>query len=223
MSKNRAKMSTDATPSRYPATYARAEADPEGFWREAARAIDWIAEPRDIFEPSRGVYGRWFVGGLCNVCYNAVDRHVSAGRGTQAAILYDSPVTGVKRTITYSELLAEVRTIGAMLRDLGVEKGDRVVIYMPMVPEAVFAMLACARIGAVHSVVFGGFAAMELASRIDDAKPKVVLSASCGVEPTRVVPYKPLLDQALALSAHKPEACIILQRLATGSRASARP
>jgi propionyl-CoA synthetase len=212
MSKNRAKMSIDATPSRYPATYARAEADPEGFWREAARAIDWIAEPRDIFEPSRGVYGRWFVGGLCNVCYNAVDRHVSAGRGTQAAILYDSPVTGVKRTITYSELLSEVRTIGAMLRDLGVEKGDRVVIYMPMVPEAVFAMLACARIGAVHSVVFGGFAAMELASRIDDAKPKVVLSASCGVEPTRVVPYKPLLDQALALSAHKPEACIILQR-----------
>ncbi|HEY9212185.1 MAG TPA: propionyl-CoA synthetase [Ancylobacter sp.] len=198
--------------SKYPAVYARSMEDPEGFWRDAARAIDWVAQPRAIFEPERGVYGRWFVGGLCNVCHNAVDRHVDGGRGQQAAILYDSPVTGTKRTITYSELLSEVRTLAGVLSDLGVTKGDRVVIYMPMIPEAMFAMLACARIGAIHSVVFGGFAAPELASRIDDAQPKVVLSASCGIEPSRVVPYKPLLDTALGLSAHQPEACLILQR-----------
>ncbi|MDZ4055967.1 MAG: AMP-binding protein, partial [Polynucleobacter sp.] len=143
--------------------------DPEGFWRDAARSIDWIAPPRRVFDPDHGVYGRWFSGGLCNVCHNAVDRHVDAGRGQQAAILYDSPVAGAKRTVTYSELLSEVRTLAGVLRDLGVEKGDRVVIYMPMIPEAMFAMLACARIGAVHSVVFGGFAAHNLALRIDDA------------------------------------------------------
>ncbi|MFK8250297.1 propionyl-CoA synthetase [Ancylobacter terrae] len=202
----------DATSNRYAAVYERSITDPEGFWREAAKAVDWIAEPRAVFDPGLGAYGRWFVGGLCNTCHNAVDRHVGAGRGTQPAIYYDSPVTGAKRTVTYSELLAEVRTLGAVLRDLGVEKGDRVVIYMPMVPEAIVAMLACARIGAVHSVVFGGFAAAELATRIEDAKPKVVLSASCGIEPSRVVAYKPLLDLAISMSAHKPERCVILQR-----------
>ncbi|QIB33402.1 propionyl-CoA synthetase [Ancylobacter pratisalsi] len=198
--------------SRYPAIYDRSIQDPEGFWREAARAIDWIAEPREIFDSSLGVYGRWFVGGLTNMCHNAVDRHVDAGRGQQPAIYYDSPVTGTKRTVTYSELLTEVRLLGGVLRDLGVEKGDRVVIYMPMIPEALFAMLACARIGAVHSVVFGGFAAAELASRIDDARPKVVLSASCGIEPNRTVAYKPLLDLALTMTKNTPTACVVLQR-----------
>ncbi|MBS7541477.1 propionyl-CoA synthetase [Ancylobacter lacus] len=208
-------MTISATPSAeaaYRAVHARSLADPQGFWGEAARAVEWIAEPRAVFDPSLGAYGRWFVGGICNVCHNAVDRHVNEGRGQQAAILYDSPVTGTRRRITYSELLGEVRTLAGTLRDLGVEKGDRVVIYMPMVPEAVFAMLACARIGAVHSVVFGGFAAAELAARIDDAQPKVVLSASCGIEPSRIVAYKPLLDHALELAHHTPERCLILQR-----------
>jgi propionyl-CoA synthetase len=159
-----------------------------------------------------GVYGRWFVGAECNTCYNAVDRHVAAGRANKAAIIYDSPVTDTKRTISYAELQTETQVLAAILRDFGVGKGDRVVIYMPMVPEAVIAMLACARIGAVHSVVFGGFAANELAARIDDAKPKVVLSASCGIEINRVIPYKPLLDEAIALASAKPRACIILQR-----------
>ncbi len=208
-------MTISATPqaeAAYRAVHARSLADPQGFWGEAARAVEWIAEPRTVFDPALGAYGRWFVGGICNVCHNAVDRHVNEGRGQQAAILYDSPVTGTKRRITYSELLGEVRTLAGTLRDLGVEKGDRVVIYMPMVPEAVFAMLACARIGAVHSVVFGGFAAAELAARIDDAQPKVILSASCGIEPSRIVAYKPLLDHALELARHKPERCLILQR-----------
>ncbi|MCB4770918.1 propionyl-CoA synthetase [Ancylobacter sp. Lp-2] len=200
------------TTSGYSAVQAAATDDPERFWSNAAKAIDWIAPPRQVFDPALGAYGRWFVGGLTNVCHNAVDRHVDAGRGLQPAILYDSPVSGSQRAMTYAELKAETRTLGAMLRDLGVEKGDRVVIYMPMVPEAVVAMLACARIGAVHSVVFGGFAAAELAGRIDDARPKVVLSASCGIEPTRFVAYKPLLDLALTMATHKPDACIILQR-----------
>ncbi|MCS0497559.1 propionyl-CoA synthetase [Ancylobacter sp. MQZ15Z-1] len=198
--------------SRYPAIHARSIDDPEGFWGDAARAVEWIAEPRAIFDPALGVYGRWFVGGLTNVCHNALDRHVDAGRGQQPAIYYDSPVTGAKRTVTYSEMLREVRILAGVLRELGVGKGDRVVIYMPMIPEAVFAMLACARIGAVHSVVFGGFAAAELASRIDDARPKVVLSASCGIEPNRIVAYKPLLDLALTIAKHAPSACVIFQR-----------
>src|SRR5690606_26691320 len=146
------------------------------------------------------------VGGECNACYNAVDRHVERGRAGQAALIYDSPVTGTKRRYTYAELQDEVATLAAVLADLGVRKGDRVVLYMPMIPEAVFAMLACARIGAVHSVVFGGFAASELATRLEDATPRVVLSASCGIETARIVPYKPLLDEAIALSRHKPEA-----------------
>ncbi|WP_029006029.1 propionyl-CoA synthetase [Azorhizobium doebereinerae] len=202
----------DQSRSRYAQTYARWKADPEAFWGAAAKDIDWIAQPGTVFDKDHGVYGRWFTGGVANTCYNAVDRHVSSGRGGQAALIYDSPVTDSKRTLTYSELLAEVRVLGAILRDLGVEKGDRVVLYMPMVPEAVVAMLACARIGAVHSVVFGGFAANELATRIDDARPKVVLAASCGIEPNRVVPYKPLLDLAISMAQHKPSACLVLQR-----------
>ena len=162
--------------------------------------------------PKAGVYGRWFPGAVCNTCYNALDRHVLRGRGSQPALIYDSPVTNSKRTFTYAELLAEVKTLAAVLKDFGVGKGDRVILYMPMVPEALFAMLACARIGAIHSVVFGGFAAKELATRIDDCKPKLILSASCGIEVARVVPYKPLLDAAIDLSSAKPEACIILQR-----------
>ena len=198
--------------SRYPALHARSIGDPEGFWLEAARAIDWFEKPARAFDPTLGVYGRWFPGGVTNVCHNAVDRHVAAGRGAQPAIYYDSPVAAAKRTVTYAELQTEVAALAGILRELGVEKGDRVVIYMPMIPEAVFAMLACARIGAIHSVVFGGFAAAELASRIDDAEPKVVLSASCGIEPSRIVAYKPLLDLALTMARHKPETCLIIQR-----------
>jgi propionyl-CoA synthetase len=198
--------------SRYHEVYARAQRDPEAFWAEAAQAIDWYEPPRKVFDPAVGVYGRWFVDGVCNTCFNAVDRHVAAGRAGRDAIIYDSPVTQTKRTISYAELLTEVKALAAVLRDLGVGKGDRVIIYMPMVPEAAFAMLACARIGAIHSVVFGGFAAKELATRIDDAKPKLIMSASCGIEPGRIVEYKPLLDQAIALARFKPEACVILQR-----------
>ena len=202
----------DARPSRYHEVYARWQRDPQGFWGEAATDIDWFEKPKAAFDPKAGIYGRWFPGGVCNTCFNAVDRHLNAGRGEQAAIIYNSPLAGVKRTITYHRLLTETQVLAAMLRDLGVGKGDRVIIYMPMVPEAVIGMLACARIGAIHSVVFGGFAARELATRIDDAKPKVVLSASCGLEPGRIVHYKPLLDEAIALSQHKPDACLILQR-----------
>ncbi len=202
----------DARSSRYHEVYARWQRDPQGFWAEAAREIDWFEQPKAVFDAKAGIYGRWFPGGVCNTCFNAVDRHVNAGRGEQAAIIYDSPLAGVKRTITYHRLMTETQVLAAMLRDLGVQKGDRVILYMPMVPEAVIAMLACARIGAIHSVVFGGFAARELATRIDDAKPKVILSASCGLEPGRIVAYKPLLDEAIALAQHKPESCLILQR-----------
>jgi propionyl-CoA synthetase len=198
--------------TRYQEVYARWQRDPEGFWREAAQEIDWIEPPKRVFDPSTGVYGRWFVGGVCNTCWNAVDRHVRQGRGEQPAIIYDSPLAAQKRTLTYNTLRVETQVLAAILRNLGVEKGDRVVIYMPMVPEAVIGMLACARIGAVHSVVFGGFAANELATRIEDAKPRVILSASCGLEPGRIVKYKPLLDEAIRLSSHKPDTCLILQR-----------
>ncbi|HVY57597.1 MAG TPA: propionyl-CoA synthetase [Xanthobacteraceae bacterium] len=202
----------DVGTSRYAQAYRQWQRDPEGFWAEAAADIDWYAPARRVFDPSAGVYGRWFVGASCNTCFNAVDRHVRDGRAAQVALIYDSPLAGVKRVFTYADLLAEVRTLAAVLRDFGVGKGDRVILYMPMVPEAVFAMLACARIGAIHSVVFGGFAAKELATRIDDAKPKLVLSASCGLEPGRIVAYKPLLDEAIALASQKPDACIILRR-----------
>jgi propionyl-CoA synthetase len=202
----------DLATSRYPAVYARWQRDPEGFWREAAEAIDWYEKPVETFDPDAGIYGRWFTGGVCNTCWNALDRHVLAGRNDQPALIYDSPVTNTKQTFTYGRMLSEVQLLGAMLRDFGVKKGDVVILYMPMVPEAVFAMLACARIGAIHSVVFGGFAPKELATRIDDARPKVILSASCGIEGARVVAYKPLLDEAIKLARHKPDACLILQR-----------
>jgi propionyl-CoA synthetase len=206
------KTNMDVRTSRYHDEYARWQRDPEGFWGEAARDIDWITPPQKVFDPTAGIYGRWFTGGVCNTCFNAVDRHVLSGRNNQPALIYDSPVTGKTQTFTYGRLLSEVQLLGAMLRDFGVEKGDRVILYMPMVPEAVFAMLACARIGAVHSVVFGGFAAKELATRIDDCQPKLILSASCGIEGARVIPYKPMLDEAIKLAKHKPQACMILQR-----------
>jgi len=202
----------DARTSRYHEVYARWQRDPEGFWGEAAQDIEWYEPPKKIFDKDAGIYGRWFTGATCNTCYNALDRHVLAGRNDQPALIYDSPVTSTVKTFTYGRLLSEVQLLGAILRDFGVTKGDRVIIYMPMVPEAVFGMLACARIGAIHSVVFGGFAAKELATRIDDCKPKVILSASCGIEGTRVVPYKPLLDEAINIAKQKPQTCLILQR-----------
>ena len=198
--------------SRYHEVHARSMADPEGFWAEAAREIDWIEPARKIFDPSQGPYGRWFAGAVVNTCYNALDRHVAGGRADQVALIHDSPLTNSITKFTYAELLKEVQTLAAVMRDFGVEKGDRVILYMPMVPEAVVAMLACARIGAVHSVVFGGFAAKELATRIDDARPKLIFSASCGIEPGRIVQYKPLLDEAIELAEAKPQSCIILQR-----------
>src|ERR1700755_1057942 len=198
--------------SRYHEFHARSWPQPEGFWPEAAREIDWIEPAKKVFDPSTGVYGRWFTGAVVNTCYNALDRHVLGGRAEQLALIHDSPLTGSITKFTYAELLKEVQTLAAIMQDFGVAKGDRVILYMPMVPEAVVAMLACARIGAVHSVVFGGFAANELATRIDDARPKLVLSASCGLEPGRIVPYKPLRDEAIRLATHKPGTCLILQR-----------
>ncbi|KQT45381.1 propionate--CoA ligase [Methylobacterium sp. Leaf456] len=199
-------------PRRYADLHAASLTDREGFWLDAARAIDWDAAPTRAFDETQGAYGRWFPEARLNVCRNAVDRHAEGGRADQPAIIHDSPVTGTQRTVTYGQLKDEVAVLAGLLADLGVGHGDRVVIYMPMVPEALFGMLACARLGAIHSVVFGGFAANELAARIEDAAPKVILAASCGIEPTRVVAYKPLLDAAIARSAHKPEACLILQR-----------
>jgi len=199
-------------PGAYARTYARSLADPQAFWSEAAELIEWIVPPAEVLDDSRLPFYRWFPGATLNTCFNALDRHVVAGRGEQVAIHYDSPVTSTQRSITYAGLLADVRRLAGALVGEGVVKGDRVLIYLPMVPEAVVAMLACARIGAVHSVVFGGFAPAELAARIDDAKPKVILSASCGVEPTRVVDYKPFLDAAIARASHEPGRCVILQR-----------
>ncbi|MFN3232972.1 MAG: propionyl-CoA synthetase [Alphaproteobacteria bacterium] len=196
----------------YQDTYDRAAKDPEGFWGEAAELVDWDQPWDQVFDASDAPFFRWFTGAKLNTCYNCLDRHVEGGRADQTALIYDSPITGSVQEFSYSELLERVRKTAGGLAALGVEKGDRVIIYMPMVPEAVIAMLACARIGAVHSVVFGGFAAHELATRIDDAKPKVILSASCGIEPGRVIAYKPLLDEAIDLSTAKPGHCVILQR-----------
>jgi propionyl-CoA synthetase len=196
----------------YEQARTRAAKSPSEFWAEAARLIDWITPPSQILDSSQAPIYRWYPGAKLNTCANALDRHVDAGRGAKVAIRYDSPVTGVQRSITYAELLDEVALFAGVLASLGVAKGDRVIVYMAMVPEAVVAMLACARLGAVHSVVFGGFAPAELAARIDDATPRVVVSASCGVEAGRVLPYKPLLDEAIALAQHKPEASVILQR-----------
>lgn len=198
--------------SAYETTYRYAQDNPEQFWLDAASEMDWFSAPTRALDRDAGIYGRWFVDGSCNTCFNAVDRHVERGRGDQAALIFDSPITGSKRTYTYSELKDEVVALAAVLREHGVGVGDRVIIYMPMVPQAVFAMLACARLGTVHSVVFGGFAAKELATRIDDCTPKVIISASCGIEPGRVVAYKPLLDAAIELARSKVERCIILQR-----------
>ncbi|WP_197945336.1 propionyl-CoA synthetase [Oricola thermophila] len=203
---------TNGEASRYHAVYSEWKTDPEGFWAEQARGIDWFRPWDRVFDPAAGVYGRWFAGAECNTCHNSVDRHVANGRGDQPAIIYDSPITGKKRTITYAELKREVEALAAVLRDQGVEKGDRVLIYMPMIPEAAFAMLATARLGAVHSVVFGGFAAHELATRIDDCHPKVVIAASCGIEPNRQVPYKPMLDAAIEMAENKPAKCVVLER-----------
>jgi propionyl-CoA synthetase len=196
----------------YADQFRRSLDDPQGFWGEAAKAVDWFQAPAVVLDDSNAPFVKWFPDGVLNTCYNALDRHVIDGRGEQVALIYDSPLTGTQRKYTYAELLGFVARFGGVLRSLGVEKGDRVVLYMPMVPEAVIAMLACARIGAVHSVVFGGFAPKELAARIDDAQPKVVVAATCGIEPTRVVPYKPMLDAAIELAEHKPASCVILQR-----------
>jgi len=186
--------------------------DPEGFWAEAAEAVRWTRGWSKVLDASKAPFYRWFVGGELNTCFNAIDRHVEEGRADQVALIYDSPVTRQVVKFTYRQMRDRVARIAGMLAAQGVVKGDRVILYMPMVPEAVMGMLACARLGAVHSVVFGGFAPNELAVRIDDAKPKVILSASCGIEVNRVIPYKPLLDGAIDLAKHKPSACFILQR-----------
>jgi len=196
----------------YDEVYRRAQQDPDGFWAAAAEDIHWDRRWDRVLDASRPPYYRWFPGGRLNTCYNALDVHVDRGRGKQVALIYDSPVTGTVRSFTYFELRDQVARFAGALRGQGVERGDRVILYMPMVPEAVIAMLACARIGAVHSVVFGGFAPKELATRIDDAKPTVMLSASCGIEGSRVIPYKPLLDQAIEMASNKPRRCLILQR-----------
>ena len=196
----------------YRQAYDRSLRDPEGFWREAAEAIDWDSPPGRILDDSAAPIYRWFPGARLNTCHNALDRHVAAGRGEQAALVHDSPVTSTLRTYTYRELRDEVALFAGALRRLGVGPGDRVVLYLAMVPEAVIAMLACARLGAVHSVVFGGFGAGELAARIDDARPKVIVASSCGVDASRVLPYKPLLDTAIEIARHRPAHCVILQR-----------
>ena len=196
----------------YNEVYQAWQQDPEGFWMEQAEAIDWVEKPTKALSDENAPLYEWFKDSKVNTCWNAVDRHVEAGRGEQTAIIYDSPITHTKREITYFELRNRVASLAGALRAKGVEKGDRVIIYMPMVPEALEAMLACARLGAIHSVVFGGFAANELAVRIDDAKPKAIIAASCGLEPGRVVHYKPLLDGAIDLAEHKPDFCVIFQR-----------
>ena len=197
--------------SRYAQTYALAKDNPEAFWLEAANSIDWVSAPTRAFDADQGVYGRWFPDAVVNTCYNALDRHI-ASRGDQVAVIYDSPVAQSKRQLTYREMRDQVASLAAVIQDQGVEKGDRVLIYMPMIPEALMAMLACARLGAVHSVVFGGFASKELATRIEDAQPKLIIAASCGIEPNRIVAYKPLLDEAISLSSFKPEHVILFQR-----------
>ncbi len=196
----------------YMDTYQRALDNPEEFWAEVAQGIHWDVPFTKVLDSSNIPFYRWYPDGKLNTCYNAVDRHVENGRGEQAALIYDSPVTQTVEYITYAELKNRVAKFAGALTKLNVSKGDRVVIYMPMVPEAVIAMLACARIGAIHSVVFGGFAPKELATRINDAKPKVIVSATCGIEINRVIEYKPLLDAAIEQAIHKPDSCIILQR-----------
>ena len=196
----------------YKKVYNSWKNDPEAFWMTAADAIDWVTKPSKALFADRAPLYEWFSDSEVNTCYNAVDRHVLNGRGDQKAIIYDSPMTGTKYSITFSELLEKVSVLAGALTNNGISKGDRVIIYMPMIPEGIISMLACARIGAIHSVVFGGFAANELAVRIDDAKPKAILAASCGLEPNRIVEYKPLIDQAIELASHKPKTVVIFQR-----------
>jgi propionyl-CoA synthetase len=196
----------------YATVYKRSLIQPETFWEEAADSIYWFKRWDKALDERDKPFYRWFIGGEINTCYNALDVHVEKGRGDQIAIIHDSPVTSSIQKLSYKELLEKVSRFAGVLKEKGVGKGDRVVIYMPMIPEAVTAMLACARIGAIHSVVFGGFAPNELAKRINDAKPKVIVSASCGIEREKVIPYKPLLDKAMEIAEHKPDACIIYQR-----------
>ncbi len=196
----------------YAETHRRSVEDPEAFWGEAAEEIDWYKRWDKVLDDSNPPFYRWFPGALMNTCHNALDRHVERGRADQPAVIYDSPVTGTVRSYTYREFRDEVAKLAGALDSLGVDKGDRVIIYMPMIPQALMAMLACARIGAIHSVVFGGFAPHELATRINDATPKALISASCGIEGKKVIPYKPMLDEAIALASHKPQSTIIFQR-----------
>ena len=196
----------------YRTAYELSTTDPEAFWLKAAEGVSWDQFPSVALDSSAAPLYRWYPDGILNTCFNAVDRHVEAGRGDHSALIYDSPLADAKRTLTYADMLDEVGRFAGVLASLGVVMGDRVVIYMPMIPEAVIAMLACARLGAVHSVVFGGFAPAELAARIDDASPRVIVSASCGIEPSRVIAYKPMLDEAIALSTSPPQATVILQR-----------
>ena len=198
--------------SKYQEAYDESINNPEKFWGEAAKGIHWYKPYTRVLDDSKKPFYRWFVGGELNTCYNAVDRHVDSGNGSRIALIYDSPVTGTITQCTYKELLDKVALLAGALQKYGIKKGDRVIIYMPMIPEALYAMLACARIGAIHSVVFGGFAPNELAIRIDDAKPKLIVSASCGVEGKKVIEYKPLLDKAIEIANHKPDHCIIFQR-----------
>ena len=197
--------------SRYNEIYQGWMNNREGFWADAAKTVDWL-KPWDTVQAKVDGLDRWFVGAECNTCWNAIDRHVAAGHGGRDAIIYDSAMAGTKQRFTYAQVLDEVARLGGALQDMGVAKGDRVILYMPMIPQALFGMLACARIGAIHSVVFGGFAAAELATRINDAKPKAILTASCGLEPGRVIAYKPLVDHAIELSEHKPDKVVLFQR-----------
>ena len=192
--------------------YQQSMDQPEAFWSEAAKDIEWSNKPEIILDNTEQPHTRWFPDGQLNVCYNALDYHVESGRGEQTALIYDSPVTNTIRKFTYLEMRDQVSRIAGMLANHGVCKGDRVIIYMPVIAEAAMAMLACARLGAIHSVVFGGFAANELAVRIDDALPKIIIAASCGIEVSKIIEYKPLLDNAINMASHKPQSCIIFQR-----------
>jgi len=200
------------TTSSFDSTYRRSLERPEEFWGEAAGEIDWARPWDTVLDTNAKPAARWFVGGQLNTCFNALDRHADGGRADQAALIFDSGITGTTQTFTYGQLRDQVALFAGILSGHGVEKGDRVIIYMPMIPQAAIAMLACARLGAIHSVVFGGFAAPELAVRIDDCQPKIVVSASCGIEVNRIVEYKPLLDQAIEIADHKPDHCVVFQR-----------
>ena len=196
----------------YEKIYKKALEMPEDFWADAAQAVQWEKKWDKVFDDSNYPFVQWFKGGLLNSCYNALDFHVDNGRAEQTALIYDSPVTGIIRKISYRELQKEVALLAGAFQSLGLKKGDRIIIYMPMIPQAVITMLACARIGVVHSVVFGGFASQELAIRIDDSKPKAIVTASCGIEVERLIPYKPLLDKAIEMAQYKPEHCVVFQR-----------